>query len=88
MSFESAAAAERRPLSVTERAETRRHGEGTARSRRSNQSQIKGSSSIDVSESINVTTDPSDVFFLTRRGTRLACISFGAVNAQLKRIYR
>lgn len=37
VSFESAATAERRPLSDTERAETRRHGEGTATSRPLNQ---------------------------------------------------
>lgn len=41
-SFESAAAAERRPLSVTERGETRRHGEGTAMSRRLNRARISG----------------------------------------------
>lgn len=39
VSFESTATAERRPLSVTEREETRRHGEDTARSRRFNGSQ-------------------------------------------------
>ena len=63
MSFESAATAERRPLSVTERAETRRHGEGTARSRRFNQSQIKGRSPINVCKGINVTKNPSGIFF-------------------------
>lgn len=41
VSFESAATAERRPLSVTERAETRRHGEVTARSSPFNQLQIE-----------------------------------------------
>lgn len=41
VSFESAATAERRPLSLTESAQTRRHGEGTARSRQANQMQIR-----------------------------------------------
>lgn len=69
MSFESAATAERRPLSVTERAETRRHGEGTARSRRSNQSQITGRSPIDVSEDITVARNTSDNFYDNARYT-------------------
>lgn len=63
MSFESAATAERRPLSLTERAETRRHGEGTARSRHFNQAQIQGRSPVDVSEAITVTQNPVGRFF-------------------------
>lgn len=50
VSFESAAAAERRPLSVTERAETRRHGQVTARSRRFNQYQIERRESTGIFE--------------------------------------
>lgn len=49
-SFESAATAERRPLSVTERGETRRHGEDTAMSRQFNQSQIQGQRPLDAIE--------------------------------------
>lgn len=47
-SFESAATAERRPLSVTERGETRRHGEGTAMSRQLNRYKIPGDRSLDA----------------------------------------
>lgn len=63
MSFESAATAERRPLSLTERAETRRHGEGTARSRHFNQAQIQGRSRVDAPKDTAVTQNPIAIFF-------------------------
>lgn len=65
MSFESAATAERRPLSVTERAETRRHGEGTARSRHFNQSQREGRQPIHVSYDMTMTKF-SPVYFANK----------------------
>lgn len=62
VSFESAATAERRPLSLTESAETRRHGEGTARSRRCNQTQMRWRSHLDVSMETTVTQNPICIF--------------------------
>lgn len=63
MSFESAATAERRPLSVTERAETRRHGEYTARSRRFNQTQREGYFLVDIFEDRTVTVNTEDISY-------------------------
>lgn len=61
MSFESAATAERRPLSVTERAGTRRHG-GTAKSRRFNQSQREGRSLIGLSDDKTLEINASSIY--------------------------
>lgn len=62
VSFESAATAERRPLSLTESAQTRRHGEGTARSRHVNQTQIRERSLFRVSLEMSLTQDPVSKF--------------------------